>query len=874
MRLSSPTYDDQVESLSQDAISAFDAANALLTQPSSSFCDATQTPKPIQPDHASRLADADELPRSISDEEENPFLFEGGESSSANAGSPREVTFGALFTKATAFCQSGMPISEAEDAMDDGAPPENVYSSWFESSTTTPLVGFKTATTALQNGKRGLGGANEGDHSECLLIPSASALSKAKEKMKLWQDEDEAAIIASQQPIPTEPTLSVGPGASRAPSPPMPSFASASKAFSVQHTPETPIPPARTRATAHGKHPKPFKTPLLTATTSSPLQNSAIANMRSPSISADRSFVPPSPLLSLSTESLPAPQRPLGFTPSNARSAAKPKFVTPFKAGIRSGVQNSTTLKAPTPLRYDIIASAVYPPSTTHLVHEEKPTIKHPNENERRSLASSALKPQSYTVDELEGFGINIKELKEINPRTAISYSFHTKTATSNGIPGSSMLLDYAAALKELHATGCTLATKSWVENHWGLILWKLAGMAALDPKTESDSSQKRWCWSEVIRQLRYRYERDLNGSSRPPLRLVVTRDASSESPMILCVSNIVWPAGTVDENDQPVAQHPELEVTDGWYRLRAQIDAPLARATRKGIIKIGRKISIAGARLSSQRKEGSEILEAYDSTVLILFGNSSHMAPWHAKLGFQKEPFIATLNSLTSDGGNVAVMAIEIVKAHPVAFIEFVEDERGRTRSEGPRNAKEESQLQSQWERRRESNAAKLWATYEKRWSTMSNYAERLKDRAQSKLVETSDIPDNVHDLYDALKEDPATANRIMSSISSQDAVWLSRHIEERTIQEREEAGREIERELDATFPLRDVRDFCVLVIKDAYTSRRPPNRTAQLTAWGAVGLTSGEGFMKGFEKGQRFLVCFTSSTGNIALTYARSPI
>ena len=38
-------------------------------------------------------------------------------------------------------------------------------------------------------------------------------------------------------------------------------------------------------------------------------------------------------------------------------------------------------------------------------------------------------------------------------------------------------------------------------------------------------------------------------------------------------------------------------------------------------------------------------------------------MAPWHAKLGFQHGPFVATLNSLTPDGGNVAVMMLTIVK-------------------------------------------------------------------------------------------------------------------------------------------------------------------------------------------------------------------
>jgi breast cancer 2 susceptibility protein len=66
---------------------------------------------------------------------------------------------------------------------------------------------------------------------------------------------------------------------------------------------------------------------------------------------------------------------------------------------------------------------------------------------------------------------------------------------------------------------------------------------------------------------------------------------------------------------------------------------------------------------LSAERKDGQEVLEAYDSNVLVLTGNSSHMAPWHAKLGFQRSPFIATFNSLTADGGNVAVAAVEVIK-------------------------------------------------------------------------------------------------------------------------------------------------------------------------------------------------------------------
>ena len=96
------------------------------------------------------------------------------------------------------------------------------------------------------------------------------------------------------------------------------------------------------------------------------------------------------------------------------------------------------------------------------------------------------------------------------------------------------------------------------------------------------------------------RYERDLNSCSRPPLRLITTRDASAESPMVLCISDIIWPAGGSEVDTAPAQTHPSLEVTDGWYRIRARIDAPLARGVRKGKIKIGRKIAVGGAKVSS----------------------------------------------------------------------------------------------------------------------------------------------------------------------------------------------------------------------------------------------------------------------------------
>ena len=67
---------------------------------------------------------------------------------------------------------------------------------------------------------------------------------------------------------------------------------------------------------------------------------------------------------------------------------------------------------------------------------------------------------------------------------------------------------------------------------------------------------------------------------------------------MVLCVSNIVTWAPAADDEEWTSEPHPELEVTDGWYRLRARIDLPLARAVRRGLIKVGSKLAVSGAKV------------------------------------------------------------------------------------------------------------------------------------------------------------------------------------------------------------------------------------------------------------------------------------
>ncbi|KAF8585115.1 hypothetical protein K439DRAFT_1344127 [Ramaria rubella] len=401
---------------------------------------------------------------------------------------------------------------------------------------------------------------------------------------------------------------------------------------------------------------------------------------------------------------------------------------------------------------------------------------------------------------------------------------------------------------------GCNLATKEWVDNHWSLILWKMIGMACLEPT----ALEKRWCWDEVIRQLRYRYKRELEKGSRPSLRLITTRDAPSTGPIVFCVSDIFWTDEYVDGEGRLVLAHPELEITDGWYRLRANVDEALARATRNKVLRIGRKVACCGAKLESSKKDPMEVLDAYGSVHLVLCGNSTHLAPWHAKLGFQSVPFVATLGSLSSDGGGIPLMDLVIMQVFPVGFIEFITTESGEVIREGPRTEKDEAMEEDRWKNRRFDEAAKLQEALERKLHRIEKYADRLENIAGDGFqpAEDESPPDSIEDLAEELEdsEDPAY---IFKNLNKRDAGWLSLHLRDKCQSGREKADDDIERELAMSFPPRQVRNFRVLRVSDARTARKSSWRTAQLTVWDVMSLNITEGRSAGsFNVGQRYMV------------------
>ncbi|KAH9932032.1 uncharacterized protein BXZ73DRAFT_89984 [Epithele typhae] len=779
-----------------------------------------------------------------------------------------------------------------EDRLPSPPPPRPEYDSWFDNdasvlppsaaATTTTLtqwqdhsasqastVGFKSASAMMVG--FGSAAALTGGKSKW-TAPSAEALARAEMKRKQWDvddEKDEAENVQVEPPTSFKAPVPT-PAASRTPARPV--LRSMENRRGTQ-MPETPLAkktlgPVSVLGGLNAKN-KPFKSPLVSRPISAarlpPRPASALKPVRihTENAMASSSRLPAAfPTVAPVTPTRPASTgfgsppkgKVLGMTPRRpgGLSGAVKKFLTPFKPGMAPGEDGRVQLEQSQRVRSQATPSVNARPKSVSSPVKAKAKQQYtlfnlaPRQG-RRTLADCGLRPETFEEEELEIMGIDVEELRKMSPANAVYYCFHS--ASPMGTPsGSSSIsqLGHEAAYAHLRERGCTLASPEWVKNHYGLILWKLAGMVCLEPEHEQDPSTRRWCWSEVMRQLLYRYERELLGGSRPALRLISTEDAPSTCPMILCVSAIVRRG-----------LRPEIEVTDGWYCLRAQLDQPLARALERGRIRVGCKLATSGAKLCGDRKEAREILETYDHASLELYGNSTHLAPWHAKMGFVKEPFVATLDSLTADGGNISVMDLIVDKVYPVAFLEFVKNDDGSTTKLGPRDERGETKARDEWLNNRDKEISKIREGLEKQLDKMEKVAHRLTSLAGSRFSSGDHMPDHIEDLFTEMMEDCERPSQMFPRLSPEDASWLRRHALEQLERAREHLHDDIENELRHVCPERNVRDFRVLVVRDARWEKREPTRTAQITLWDAMRMVFADGGAPGdVRAGQRFLV------------------
>ncbi|XP_071409047.1 breast cancer type 2 susceptibility protein isoform X3 [Pithys albifrons albifrons] len=377
--------------------------------------------------------------------------------------------------------------------------------------------------------------------------------------------------------------------------------------------------------------------------------------------------------------------------------------------------------------------------------------------------------PSFYSMEELYTYGVS-KQCIQVNSTNAESFQFLVKDFFSKEylLAGNGMQLadggwliptdEGKAGKKEFYRALCDtpgvdpkLITEAWVYNHYRWIVWKLAAMEVSFPH---EFANRCLTPETVLLQLKYRYDLEVDKSKRSAIKKIMERDDAAGKTLVLCISkiislNTIVSPSSSNKNMENKKAAAIIEVTDGWYGIRALLDPPLKAFLDRRRLTVGQKIIVHGAELVGSQN-GCTPLEAPDSLMLKISANSTRCARWDAKLGFHRDPrpFPLPLSSLYSEGGAVGCIDVVVQRTYPIQWMEktsagsYVFRNSRAEEREAARHAEDQ-------QKKLEALFAKIQAEYEK-------HEERTTRRTPRSHIVTRQQIHNLQDgaeLYEAIQ-------------------------------------------------------------------------------------------------------------------------
>lgn len=188
----------------------------------------------------------------------------------------------------------------------------------------------------------------------------------------------------------------------------------------------------------------------------------------------------------------------------------------------------------------------------------------------------------------------------------------------------------------------------AWVARHFAQVVLKLASMQ------RAFGLNGYLCAERVVRQLRYRYEREVVLNHRSALRRISEGDSNPSRHMVVFVAAVRGQGPGEVQGDRL-----SIQLSDGWSTMDAQLDEGLTVQLRKGRIRVGSKLSVAASELNGSR--------------LALHLNGTRRARWHARLGFCRPlagPLLH-LRTLVAGGGTVPRLRVVVHRVYPLQSFE-----------------------------------------------------------------------------------------------------------------------------------------------------------------------------------------------------------
>ncbi|KAL8517175.1 hypothetical protein ACS0TY_015404 [Phlomoides rotata] len=363
---------------------------------------------------------------------------------------------------------------------------------------------------------------------------------------------------------------------------------------------------------------------------------------------------------------------------------------------------------------------------------KQRVSLRYPFQVPRAYLKDYVLQPPSLQ-EKLE----NLPEyVKTLNPIAAESHTFQNeKLSDCTGPEAFYVLLSQSGASTQY-------LTKEWVSNHYKWIVWKLASYERCYP---AKFAGKLLTVSNVLEELRYRYEREVNHGHRSSIKKILDGDAPPSSMMVLCISSV----GDNHDHKGGNQSFPSeegghgntstIELTDGWYSLKAQLDVMLSQKVASGKLFLGQKLRICGAKLCGWVGPVSPF-EASRTISLCLHINGTYRCHWAERLGFCKHAgFPLAFSCIKGNGGVVPSTLVGVTRIYPVLYKERFSDGRFIVRSE-----RMETKALLLYNQRRDVVAEGILSSFQKETEFDVGYDNESEEGAKlMKLLETSAEPE-----------------------------------------------------------------------------------------------------------------------------------
>ncbi|XP_039286898.1 breast cancer type 2 susceptibility protein homolog [Nilaparvata lugens] len=410
--------------------------------------------------------------------------------------------------------------------------------------------------------------------------------------------------------------------------------------------------------------------------------------------------------------------------------------------------------------------------------------------------------------------GINYENAAEFRFSSSNSLSKYICESNCDGIPvGDNALVilsdDGSAGLKEisrafLASPGIdpTLISHEWIANHFRSIVWKLASTERNFPHLLAGSYLTL---DNVLLQLRYRYDREIDDCQRSCLRKILETDESAARRMVLCVSEILVNKSSATK---------ELKLTDGWYRINASVDEEMMCLIDRGKVAVGTKLVVQGCELLNC-EQGHDPLHVPNTVQLKLHTNCARRARWDCRLGFcqtQGPILVGKLKDVLPKGGNIGRIDVLVVRVYPLVYMLKTED--GKSVVYSKKREEQECLL----------NERRMTELIEKLQSQVQREMDEMRNRKSNSNQDEESLPSQ--DLVESGQIPTRDQMRIMTNLREQ----KQRKYQEILRQKLDEKMSENCPEKRKSIPMLKVR------VIDARASNEDKNstlQTAMLTVW-----------------------------------------